>query len=180
MFCQTYENMYIMCSNTNGVVNYAPLCIHSFRLVAPHKILEAQIYNSGYHSYEEIDNIQDRLRWCRYHLGLKQREVATEIGISRASYIKLETGTSDHVGKDTVDRLSALYNVPPEDLLDSYNLFLFKGQGQQIRQYRKEHKLGKKPLARLLGTTSKCIQDWENERKTMSRESWEKYWKGKI
>ena len=78
--------MYVMSSNDNGVVNYAPLYIHKFRLIVPHKLLESQKFNQKYHSYDEIENIPDRLRWCRHHLGLMQIEAAELLGITRGMY----------------------------------------------------------------------------------------------
>ena len=53
--------------------------IHSFRLIAPRKLLEAQLFNQQYQNYEDIPNVQDRLRWCRHHMGLMQKEVADRI-----------------------------------------------------------------------------------------------------
>ena len=50
--------------------------ILSFRLIAPRKLLEAQLFNQQYQHYEDITNVSDRLRWCRYHMGLMQKEVA--------------------------------------------------------------------------------------------------------
>ena len=64
--------------------------IHSFRLIAPRKLLEAQLFNQQYQNYEDIPNVQDRLRWCRHHMGLMQKEVAELIGITRGHYIDFE------------------------------------------------------------------------------------------
>ena len=66
--------------------------IHSFRLIAPRKLLEAQLFNQQYQNYEDIPNVQDRLRWCRHHMGLMQKEVADLIGITRGHYIDFEVG----------------------------------------------------------------------------------------
>jgi len=78
-----------MCRNEDGVIRYAPLCIHTFRFIAPRKLLEAQLLNQQYHSYEEIDNVPDRLRWCRHQMGLMQKEVADLLDITRGHYIDL-------------------------------------------------------------------------------------------
>jgi hypothetical protein len=66
---QYSENSYLMYQTKNGVVRFAPLFIHSFRLIAPRKLLEAQQFNRRYHSYEEISSVPNRLRWCRYQQG---------------------------------------------------------------------------------------------------------------
>ena len=92
--------------------------IHSFRPIAPRKILEAQLFNQQYQNYEDIPNVPDRLRWCRHHMGLMQKEVAELIGISRGHYIDFEVGYVDYYPKEIVDKLAELYGVPVDDLLD--------------------------------------------------------------
>lgn len=119
------ENCYLLCGTLDGHVRYAPLYIHSFPLAAPHKLLEAQLLHQQYHSYDEIKMIPDRIRWCRHHLGLMQREVAEMVGISRNEYIDLETGSVDYYDRKIVDKLAALFKIPSDDLLDDYNRFLY-------------------------------------------------------
>ena len=56
ILAQVSENMYILCSALDGCVRYAPMYIHSFRPIAPRKILEAQLFNQQYQNYEDIPN----------------------------------------------------------------------------------------------------------------------------
>ena len=49
--------MYIMSHTENGETKHSPLFVLSFRLMAPRKLLEAQLFNKQYHSYEDIANI---------------------------------------------------------------------------------------------------------------------------
>ena len=151
--------------------------IRSFRLIAPRKLLEAQLFNQQYQNYEDIPNVQDRLRWCRHHMGLMQKEVAELIGITRGHYIDFEVGYVDHYPKEIVDKLAALYQVPVDDLLDDYNRFLYKGQGKMIREYRERLGLRKKQLAHLLGAEPNSVRHWESEKKRITKASWEKYFK---
>ena len=51
-------------------------------------------------------NVPDRLRWCRHHMGLMQKEVAELIGITRGHYIDFEVGYVDHYPKEIVDKLA--------------------------------------------------------------------------
>ena len=64
--------------------------IHSFRLIAPRKLLEAQLINQRYQNYEDIPTVHDRLRWCRHHKGLTQKEVAEKLGISQSYISRIE------------------------------------------------------------------------------------------
>ena len=45
-----------------------------------------------YHSYSEITNPSDRMRWCRYGLDLLQKEVADHAKVSRTSIRCWENG----------------------------------------------------------------------------------------
>ena len=54
---QVSENMYILCSTLDGCVRYAPMYIHSFRLIAPRKLLEAQLFNQQYQNYEDMNKV---------------------------------------------------------------------------------------------------------------------------
>ena len=174
------ESIYLMAITKDGVTRYAPLCMYSFRLIAPRKIQQAQQLNRQYHNYWEINKISDRLRWCRHRLGLKQSEVANHIGISRSAYIDMENGASNYFPKEMVDKLARLLHIPVDDLLDDYSRFLYQGQGKMTTAYREKLGLGKKPFASLIGTDRRNIRAWETEKKHLSRRSWEKYYSSAI
>ena len=81
-----------------------------------------------YHSYSEITNPSDRLRWCRYGLDLLQKEVAAMVGMEEWLYRDLESGTFHRsFTPELADKLAALYGIPVEDILDDYTLFLHRG-----------------------------------------------------
>ncbi len=169
-----------MCKTEDSVVRYAPLCIHSFRLIAPRKLLEAQLFNRQYHSFDEITNVSERLRWLRHQKGWMQKEVAELLGIPRTKYIEYETGSVKHYPKEIVDKISALYQISVDDLLDDYNRFLYHGQGKLIKDYRESHGLNKKQFARQLQIDPSTIRIWENEEKQMIKDSWKKYFRDII
>ncbi len=86
----------------------------------------------------------------------------------------------DSTGKEIVDKLAGLYQIPVEDLLDEYNQFLYKGQGRLIREYRERMGLQKKSFARWLGIDPRTLRGWENETIRVKRGSWERYFKESI
>ncbi len=174
------DNFYLMCRTEDGIVRYAPLCIHSFRLIAPRRLLEAQLFNQQYSSYEDIFNVPDRLRWCRHHMGLMQKEVAALIGISRAQYVGYELGNIDYFPRDIVDKLAKLFTIPVYDLLDDYNRFLYEGQGKSIKTLRLRLGHKKCHFAKQLNLDHDTLSDWENELKQISKNSWIKYFKDLI
>ena len=133
-----------------------------------------------YHSYDEIRSVQDRLRWCRHHAGLMQKDVADKLGISRSLYIDYEVGAVDYYPGEIVDRLASLYGVPASDFLDAFNRFLYYGQGKAIREHRERLGLPRKTYARYMGIDPNSLRAWESGRKRIMKNSWEKYFKGVI
>ena len=69
-----------------------PLYILQVSLASPHTTVEAQAFYRMYHSYADIPNPWDRLRWCRYGLDLLQKEVAAMVGMEEWLYRDLESG----------------------------------------------------------------------------------------
>ena len=171
------ENFYVLCYSQNLCVRYAPLYIHSFPLCAPRKLLEAQQFNQRYHKYEDIDNVPDRLRWCRHSMGLMQTEVAQKIGMSDSVYKAIEEGVTQHIPKEMVEKLAQLYQVPVIDFLDEFNQFLYDGQANRIRAYREVLGLRKKTFARQMEIPIRSLQGWESGKKVISRKCWERYFK---
>lgn len=161
-------------------MRYAPLYVHSFILFAPRKILEATQFNQEYQRYEEIQNVPDRLRWCRHSKGLMQGDVAKLVGISRNVYVAIECGTTKQIPGEMVCKLADFYGVSVEDFLDDYNRFLSDGQANRIREYREATGLNKKAFAREKGIPIRSLLEWESGRKTVSRGSWGRYFKGKV
>ena len=114
-----------------------PLYILQVPLAGPHTTSEAQAFFHMYHSYSEITNPSDRMRWCRYSLGLLQKEVAAMVGIEEWLYRDLESGAFHRsFTPELADKLAALYGIPVEDILDDYTLFLHRGGGAFLRRYR--------------------------------------------
>ena len=135
-----------------------PLYILQVPLAGPHTTSEAQEFFRMYHSYADIPNPWDRLRWCRYGLDLLQKEVAAMVGMEEWLYRDLESGAFHcSFTPELADKLAALYGIPVEDILDDYTLFLHRGGGDFLRRYRE---------AKVSRTSIRC---WENGQKTISR-----------
>ena len=158
--------MYLLAQTQKSQVRYAPLFVHSFALCAPRKILEATQFNQRYRRYEEIDNVPDRLRWCRHSRGLLQTEVADQVGITHNVYKAIEEGFKQHIEPEKVERLAQFYSVPVADFLDEFNRFLYDGQANRIRAYRESLGLGKKPLCKENGNTHSVLAGMGNREKT--------------
>ena len=123
-----------------------------------------------YHSYSEITNPSDRMRWCRYSLGLLQKDVATMVGMEEWLYRDLESGAFHRsFTPELADKLVALYGIPVEDLLDDYTLFLHRGGGAFLRRYREAKGWSRQQLADHAKVSQTSIRCWESGQKTLSQ-----------
>ena len=173
-------DLYVLSQSQKSHVRYALLFVHSFVLCAPRKILEATQFNQRYRCYEEIESVQDRLRWCRHSKGLMQVEVADKVGMTHSVYKAIEEGFTQHIQPELAERLAQLYNVPTKDFMDEFNRFLYEGQATRIRAYRESFGMSKKQFAREMGIPIRCLQEWESDKRVISMKSWEQYFKGRA
>ena len=169
-----------MARMVGDTVAYAPLIVRSFRLTAPKKIVEAQKFNLRYLRYEDVKTVPERLKWCRYRLGLDRQEVADRVGIRRSTYRDMESGDCQRFPLDKLDALAKLYGVPVDDLIDEYNRFLMNGAGRTILDYRTGLGLGRKAFAQKLGMSECLVRKWEEERGMVSKMAWEKYFRDRL
>ena len=147
-----------------------PLYILQVTLAGPRTTVEAQAFYRMYHSYADIPNPWDRLRWCRYRLGLLQKDVAAMVGIEEWLYQDLESGNFRRsFSPEIADKLAALYGIPVEDILDDYTLFLHRGGGAFLRRYRETKGWNRQQLADHAKVGRTSIRCWENGQKTISQ-----------
>lgn len=161
-------------------MRYAPLYVHSFVPGAPRQTVEATRFCQRYHRYEEIDNVPDKLRWCRHSKGLMQAEVAQQIGIGVGAYKAIEAGNVQRIPTETAQRLAQFYRVPVADFLDEYNLFLHRGQADCIRAMRIKAGLNRQAFAQRYDIPLRSLEAWENGKKIVSYKSWVRYFRGKV
>ncbi len=127
------------------VVSYAPLYIHSFRLVQPHTLVEAEKFNLIYTDPTQIDNIADKL---------------------------YENTQRDYYPIEKMQKIAELFAVPVTDLLDEFNLFLYNGQGRQIKEMRRRRQMTQVEYARRLGVPFGTLQEWEQDRVQICKQTW--------
>lgn len=165
--------MIVMTRYANNSISYAPFYIHSFQIVQPHTLVEAETFNICYTAPYQITNTPDRLRWYRYHHGLLQRDVAKFAGIDQHTYSRYEKGVYDYYPIDIMRKIAELFSVSVTELLDEYNLFLYHGQGKQIQILRKFRNMSRTEYAQHLGIYSSTLRDWELDLVRITKHSWE-------
>lgn len=164
----------------NNTFIYYPLYICVLRVDLAEKLNRSCTYLDKYQSYQDIQDMNDRLRWLRFEKNLTQAEVANAIGVERRTYANLEIGKAKTISDECLRRLSDLFGVEPELILDDYNLFIRSNPGERIKEYRHQLGMFKNEFARYLGVNEDTLSDWENGRVVISRRSWEQYFKDRI
>lgn len=149
-----------MVRHTLEGITYAPLYIHSFQLLLPHHLAEAEKFNGIVP--DKLTSTADKLRYFRYKKALLQRDVADYAGLDRSTYIRYESGM-DFYPQDKLSKIAELLEVDIDGLLDEYNTFIRDGQDQQIRAMRKQMKLTQKEFGKRFGVHAGTVKRWENE-----------------
>lgn len=120
-----------------------------------------------------IDKTQDKLKWCRHKMGLMQKDVAKYAGVYRATYSSYEKAGRDYYPIENMRKIAELFEVDVTELLDDYNLFVYNGQGAQIKIRRKQRGMTQREYAERLHVPLDTLKEWERNRCMMSKASWQ-------
>ena len=94
------------------------------------------------------------------------------IGVYRSTYIHYEEPSRKFYELDKLQLLADLYKVDIECLLDDYMLFLYRGQGKQLKALRNELGLTQQQFANKLNVRLASLKQWERERCVMLYENY--------
>lgn len=164
-----------MVRSLSGNIQFAPLLILHFSLLMPRKMLDAQKFYLRFEGPVQMTEIADKLKWYRYHKALLQKDVADYIGIDPKTYSKYEEYGRDQYPISSMSRLAELYEIPLEELLDAYHLFLLRGQAEQLKTLRESKKLTQKEFAESIGVPLGKYKHWEQGKVKISRSNGKKY-----
>lgn len=168
----TRSPCHILYKTQNGQRIYKPLYVLNFKLDGATLTEDAiEFLNLD---PDTLKHTAEKLRWYRYKSGLLQKYVADKIGIDRTTYIHYESTDHDFYPQDKLTALSKLFGVPIESLLDDYNIFLYKGQGKQIKALRKKKGLSVSEFARLYNTNLQTVRSWEKDEVIIFKSTFEK------
>ncbi len=171
---KTSENFYVLYHFQKGKVLYAPLYIHSFRFLNNRHLSNAQIFLFDNPNPEKLTTVSDKLKWYRYQNGLLQSEVAKIMNIDRTTYSRYEENVLDAYPLDKLSILAKYFGIDIINLLDEYNLFLYQGQGEQIKRLRKSMKLTQSQFAKYINTSLGTLKKWEQNRVSIQKKTYKK------
>ncbi len=121
----------------------APLQILQFTVVLPHKFQDAEKFNLQFLAL--LRNYRKQQTNCAGYDDTSNWPAAERRSglccIDRSTYVHYEEYGKDLYPLEHMERNRAAFEVPVETLLDDYNLFLWKGQGEQIKTIRRKTRL---------------------------------------
>jgi len=147
---------------------------HPMRVVQPHQLTEAEKFNIIYPTPELLTTTADKLRWHRYRMGLRQRDVADRVGLDRSTYIHYEAGTMERYPSEMLRAIATVLGAEYDWLLDDYNRFLQSEPGIQVKTLRETAALSATAFAERMGVYATTVRKWESGQVLMSKKLWEK------
>ena len=165
---------YILYKTDNGTVTYSPLYIHTFRFLSNRHLSGAQKFLYENPDPDKLATVSDKLKWYRYQNGLLQSDVAKAMEIDRTTYSRYEENVLDAYPLDKLEKASELFKTNVTSLLDEYNLFLYNGQGEQIKRLRKSLNLTQSEFAGRLNVSLKTVQRWEQDKVRIQKGTFER------
>lgn len=74
-------------------------------------------------------------------------------GLDRSTYSGYEKAGRDYYPIEKMEKIAELFSLPVTELLDEFNLFLYNGQGRQMKVTRRQKNMTQAEFARLLGVS---------------------------
>lgn len=165
---------YILCRFQKGKITYAPLYIHTLRFLTNRHLTKAQIFLYENPNPEKLVTVSDKLKWYRINCGYLQRDVAVALEVDRTTYSRYEENVLEAYPLDKLAKAAELFHIDITSLLDDYNLFLYRNQGQQIKRLRKSLKLTQSQFAKYINTPLGTLKKWEQNRVNIQKSTYKK------
>lgn len=103
--------------------------------------------------------------------------MAELLSIARSTYMRYENGSITGYSLDLIKQCAEIFGIETDKLLDEYNNFIFKGQGEQVKKKRLEAGLSQGEFGKLCGVSKNTVRRWENNSVKMSRKLWKRIFK---
>lgn len=174
VYSKLNDNFYVMYQNKNGKVRYATLYIHSLSFINNHHLTKSQVFLHDNPDPQKLDTVSDKLKWYRINSGLLQRDVAKVMEVDRTTYSRYEDNVLDAYPLDKLSKAAELFGIDITSLLDDFNLFLYNGQGKQIKELRKSMKLTQSQFAKYIKTPLGTLKKWEQNKVSIQKKTFKK------
>lgn len=163
------DKFYLLYRQKDNDIVYSPLYIYSFRFITERCLLKSQIFLSKNPDATKLESVSDKLKWYRTNKGFRQCEVAENIGVNRTTYARYEKNDIETYPLDKLEEISKLFQVDITNLLDDYHLFLYHGQGAQIKRLRESLKLTQSEFAKFINIPLGTLKNLEQNKNNISK-----------
>lgn len=148
--------------------------IHSFRFLTKRHLTQAQRFLFENPNPNRLESVSDKLKWYRIRNGFLQRDIAKIMEVDRTTYSRYEENVLEAYPLDKLSKAAELFGIHVTAMLDEYNLFLYQGQGLQIKRLRKSMKLTQSQFAKYISVPLGTLKKWEQERVCIQKKTFEK------
>lgn len=174
VYSKMNDNFYVMYQNKNGKIRYAPLYIHTLRFINNRHLSKSQTFLYNNPDPEKLESVSDKLKWYRINSGFLQRDVAKAMEVDRTTYSRYEDNVLEAYPIDKLSKAAKLFGIDVTSLLDDFNLFLYNGQGKQIKGLRKSMKLTQSQFAKYIDTPLGTLKKWEQNKVSIQKKTFKK------
>ncbi len=126
------------------------------------------------HDFSLCVTTADKLKFYRLSNNYFQEDIAKFLNISRTQYGFYEERKESCCALEYLEKISSLYNIPVEHLMDDYHKFLYKGGTNKLKVIRKNMKLTSRKFANMFNVANSTILDWEHGHNIPTRKSFNK------
>ncbi len=116
----------------------------------------------------------DKLKFYRLTNNYFQEDIANFLHVSRTHYGFYEERKDSCCALEHLEKISSLYNILVEDLMDDYHKFLYRGGIDKLKAIRKNMKLTSRDFASMFNVANSTILGWEHGDNIPTRKSFNK------
>lgn len=166
-------NLYSVYQDSSTGICRSVLAVQTFHIFTHRNLSTAQAFLDSHPTFSSLKTVADKLRYYRFTHELLQMDVANALHIDRQTYSRMEDSSRTAAyNLADIKRLADFYQIPIENLLDDYNLFLYQNFGMQLRNLRTSFHLKQYELAKLLNVHKSAVLGWEHEWHIMPYETY--------
>lgn len=163
IYDQLAPDFFAVHKSSKDGIRKSVLFVHAFHLFTHRNLSAAQSFLETHPNPDLLTTVADKLRYYRFSNELLQMDVAKILGIDRQTYAYMENSQRTTYDITVLETLAEFYQIPVENLLDDYNLFLRRNPGTLIKSLRKSYHITQRELAAMLNINRNAVCAWENE-----------------
>ena len=124
-------NLYSVYQDSSTGICRSVLAVQTFHIFTHRNLSTAQAFLDSHPTFSSLKTVADKLRYYRFTHELLQMDVANALHIDRQTYSRMEDSSrTTAYNLADIKRLADFYQIPIENLLDDYNLFLYQNFGK--------------------------------------------------